>query len=167
MNTSQVISVVGVLIAALGLLITILKERKHIETGIRAAGRKLAVLPHASMPRRTFLISVASVGAAASLHFVVRCYARSIFGGFCAIALPRSIVKNTKSGTLHHLIACADHLPADANRSAPLSLSEFVRIHRGKQVHIAELVGTNSQNLASETMLIEAIKASPTSCHSR
>jgi hypothetical protein len=94
MNTSEFVAVVGVLIAALGLLITILKEWKYIESGVRAAGRKLAELPRPSIPRRTFLI-VAGVGASAALYFMVSPFARSILGGFRAISLPKSIVKNT------------------------------------------------------------------------
>ena len=166
MNTGEIVTLVGVVIAALTLLVTLVMGWTHVVAALRKARRFLGNVSFQSTSRRAFLGMTAAFGAAVVLYLVGGVgYIASVLRQVSGKKLPKGFVQNSQSGVLHHISACADHLPVAANRSESLQTSNQTRIHQSKKIHIAEVVAKRSEDEMAVPILIDAIKDSPTSTH--
>ena len=116
--------------------------------------------------RRRFLLGIGLAAGIGALYFNSKEIYRIVSSGITnPKRQPTALIKNASSNVIHHKIACKDHLPKieQSINSSPASIAE--KVHQGKLVHITELAARKSYGPETENLLIEAIKASPTSTH--
>ena len=115
-----------------------------------------------AISRRRFLLGIGAAAGISALYFgSMGIYRIVVFRSTVSTAL----VKNAKSDVIHHKTACKDHLPKMIESIDSSLPSMADKVHKGKLVYIAEIEARESYGAETEKLLIEAIKASPTSTH--
>ncbi len=172
MGSSDAAVIIGIVIAAVSLLITIIIEWKHLQSAARFLKQKTIEIWHKltgfqrpSMNRRRVLIT-GLIGITGSILGVGGW--KLNFTDFINIVghpLPSGFLENPKSGVLHYVGTCSSHVPKTKNGWPAASSATLSNIHKQKLVHIAGEVAKYQHGEGVESLLIHAIRSSPTSTH--
>jgi len=75
------------------------------------------------------------------------------------------IVKNKKTGKIHHLSVCKGHLPSVDNRDVVYFFDSYSSLHGSKKMVISNCLLNVACDEEKEAILLSSIKHSPTSTH--
>jgi hypothetical protein len=172
MSTQEIATIAGLVLALIGLVITIIKEWHVIAPVVRVIRTKVMPSKQEWGTRRAFLVLTFGVGVVGIWQLA------GPFGRFVttigihlpewitgATALPLNLVQNSRSGTIHHLDVCADHLPIPENGKQPTVAATLEQIHKHKKSAIAEVVAKGPNRAGAEALLLDAIRETPTATH--
>jgi len=161
MNVSEVIAIIGVIIALFGLLISVLKDWSEIAPQIGKVREYFSLLGPFSASRRKFLLGFMSISSLSLLYVTQGFKFRS--DDSMILQANSKLVMNKANGIIHHLDLCADHLPK--NNTGDIAAFSYNKIHGSKRIKIAEVIADSFDDQNKEILLIETISHSPTSTH--
>ena len=156
---------IGVIIGAIGLLITIIKEWKYIVRFFRWCNSKLPKFPSMNINRRRFLQSISVTAVVVLSGTWLYCYFKKCSSPCNREESENDLVWNKKNGVVHHKTICSGHLPNQNNLCTSPPSEMTLKIHSSKIVHIATNLSSEVDEILKEHILVEAIKHNPTSTH--
>lgn len=158
------ITIVATIIGIAVGVVTLIKEWPVIVRAISGLREKVAESRLPDFNRRK-LIAASSLGLVGLILYVSLPHLKEVAKKIPLVKRPSEkdrFVKNENSGVIHHIEACADHLPKNLLTIDASEVATSETIHESKLNHIASL---ENLGVESETLIINAIKKSPTSTH--
>ncbi len=159
------IGLLGVLIALITLLVTLMKEWSHISEFFQSLKVKLPDRPRVNISRRNVIKAFGAIGVISSCGLIFHTWLRNLQS--CRPVSNANFVLNEKNGIVHHSSICKEHLPSARNACGITSptVTNSLKVHSGKLVHIAGSKAIKLPDEVRESLLLEAIRQSPTSVH--
>ena len=167
MSVSEIVAIIGVVIALFGLLFSIFKDWSAIAPKIGKIREYFSLSRSFSVSRRNFLLGFMSISSLSLLYATQRVKFRfndsnSSDGSMILQATPKLVI-NKSNGSIHHLELCADHLPK--NNISNATFFSYNKIHGSKRIKISEVIADSFDDQNKEKLLIETISQSPASTH--
>ena len=164
LSLTEIAAIVGIAVG----LVTLIKEWGVISSAIRKITTKVWRISIAKPSRRKFLIT-----AVAGSVLTVTFFAFPNLRNKIEIELTSKdkkitknvLLKNKMTGVIHHVGACSDHLPKDAEQIEIPEQLNVETIHKSKQQHIASIILSGITDSKAEELLVAVITKNPTSTH--
>lgn len=122
---------------------------------------------HSNKPSRRAFLGVAILGvgslfayASGGYHYIVKRLKSRRHG-----IVSDNFIRNKKTGVVHHIDVCADHLPKEFGHLSHMSEDLERKIHRQKLPHIATIQVLNSMEPGVVDLVLASLQTRPTSVH--